>query len=102
MRLIGKDADLLDLPTVKVSEARSAATSPPASRSCAIPTPGSVSVHRQQVKGRDKTGFLMLPRRYMRRIYDKYSARGLPTPVAVVIGVHPAMAGVGLHHQPRR
>ena len=32
----------------------------------------------------------MLPR-HARAIYDKYSERGLPTPVAIIIGVHPAI-----------
>ena len=44
----------------------------------------------QQINGRDRTGFVMLPR-HARAVYDKYSKRGLPTPVAIVIGVHPAI-----------
>lgn len=92
VRLIGKDVDLLDLPTVKVSERDSGRYIPAGIAFVRDPDTGigNLSVHRQQVQGRDKTGFLMLPR-HMRRIYDKYSARGLPTPVAVVIGVHPAI-----------
>jgi 2,5-furandicarboxylate decarboxylase 1 len=49
-----------------------------------------MSVHRQQVMGRDKTGFTMVPR-HARRIYDKYRDRNEPLPVAMVYGVHPAI-----------
>lgn len=92
VRLIGDEADLTDLPAMKVS-ARDAARYIPSGITF-VKDPdtgiGNLSLHRQEVKGRDKTGFVMLPR-HARRIYDKYSARGLPTPVAIVIGVHPAI-----------
>lgn len=51
---------------------------------------GNLSFHRMQIHGPDKAGFIMLPR-HARRIYDKYSALDRPTPVAVAIGVHPAI-----------
>jgi UbiD family decarboxylase len=50
----------------------------------------NVSIHRMQIMGKDKTGFLMVPR-HARRIYDKYCARGEAMPVAVAIGAHPAI-----------
>ena len=43
---------------------------------------GNLSFHRMQINGPDKSGFIMVPR-HARRIYDKYSALGKPTPVAV-------------------
>lgn len=50
----------------------------------------NVSIHRQQITGKDKTGFLMLPRQ-ARLIFDKYRARGQAMPVAVFFGCHPAI-----------
>ena len=50
----------------------------------------NMSIHRQQITGKDKTGFIMIPRQ-ARRIYDKYAARGEAMPAAVVIGAHPAI-----------
>jgi 2,5-furandicarboxylate decarboxylase 1 len=92
VRLIGEMADLRDLPAMVVS-ARDPGRFIPSGISF-VKDPetgvGNMSLHRQQIMGRDKTGFVMLPR-HARRIYDKYSAQGLPTPVAVVIGVHPAI-----------
>jgi 2,5-furandicarboxylate decarboxylase 1 len=49
-----------------------------------------MSVHRQQVMGKEKTGFTMVPR-HARRIYDKYCDRNEPLPVAIVYGTHPAL-----------
>ena len=92
VRLIGADADLNDLPTVKVSARDSGRYIPSGITFVKDPDTGvgNMSLHRQQVMSRDKTGFVMLPR-HARGVYDKYSKRGLPTPVAVVIGVHPAI-----------
>ena len=50
----------------------------------------NVSIHRQQIMGRDRTGFVMLQRQ-TRRIYDKYAAHGRPMPAAIAIGAHPAI-----------
>jgi 2,5-furandicarboxylate decarboxylase 1 len=50
----------------------------------------NISIHRQQIMGRDKTGFIMVPRQ-ARRIYDKYCAKGQAMPVAIVYGAHPAI-----------
>jgi len=92
VRLIGDEADLGDLPTAMVSERDSGRFIPSGVTFVKDPDTGvgNMSLHRQQINGRDRTGFLMLPR-HARAVYDKYSQRGLPTPVAVVIGVHPAI-----------
>ncbi len=50
----------------------------------------NMSIHRQQILGKDTTGMVMLPRQ-TRRIYDKYGARGEAMPAAVAIGAHPAI-----------
>ncbi len=50
----------------------------------------NVSIHRQQIQGPDRTGFLICPRQ-AQRIYRKYQALGRPMPVAVVVGAHPAI-----------
>ena len=50
----------------------------------------NMSVHRMQIAGRNRTGFIMLPRQ-TRRIYDKYRARGQSMPIAVFFGAHPAI-----------
>ncbi|MGA9006033.1 MAG: UbiD family decarboxylase [Xanthobacteraceae bacterium] len=92
VKLLGDQANLLDLPTMQVSARDSARYIPSGITFVKDPDTGigNLSLHRQQINGRDKTGFVMLPR-HARAVYDKYSARGLPTPVAIVIGVHPAI-----------
>ena len=92
VKLVGAAASLEDLPAMVVS-ARDAGRFIPSGITF-VKDPdtgvGNLSLHRQQIKSRDRTGFVMLPR-HARRIYDKYSARGLPMPVAIAIGVHPAI-----------
>ncbi len=92
LRLLGQDADLAALPSVVVSERDAGRYIPSGIAFVKDPDTGigNMSLHRMQIKDRDKTGFVMLPR-HARRIYDKYSKRGLPMPVAMVIGVHPAI-----------
>lgn len=90
--LKGEDASLDDLPVMMTSEKDGG---PFIASGMAIfkdPDTGirNMSIHRQQVMAKDKTGFVMLPRQ-ARRIYDKYTAKGQPTPVAIVIGAHPAI-----------
>ena len=60
---------------------------------CRDPETGilNVSVHRHQIKGKDKMGVLMSAGKHARMIYDKYRARKEPMPVAIVIGHHPAV-----------
>ncbi|MCC6779874.1 MAG: UbiD family decarboxylase [Hyphomicrobiales bacterium] len=92
LRLRGGAADLRDLPAAKVSEKDAGRFIASGIAFIKDPETGirNMSLHRQQVMGPDRTGFVMLPR-HARRIYDKYSERGEPTPVAIVIGVHPAI-----------
>ena len=92
LRLIGEQADLRDLPAAIVSERDAGRFIPSGITFVKDPDTGAnnMSLHRQEIKSRDKTGFVMLPR-HARSIYDKYSARGLATPVAIAIGVHPAI-----------
>jgi 2,5-furandicarboxylate decarboxylase 1 len=48
----------------------------------------NVAFHRLQIKGRDRTGILLLPRHTWQN-YRKYEARGEAMPVAIFIGHHP-------------
>jgi len=89
---IGDDASLLDIPVVTQSEHDGG---PYIASGMAIlkdPETGirNFSIHRQQIFDAHHSGFLMLPRQ-ARRVHDKYRARGEPTPVAIVIGAHPAI-----------
>ena len=49
-----------------------------------------MSIHRQQIMGKNRTGFLICPRQAI-RIYQKYQQRNIPMPVAMVVGAHPAI-----------
>ncbi len=89
---LGDDASLLDLPVLPQSEHDGG---PYIASGMAIlkdPDTGirNFSIHRQQIFDARHSGFLMLPRQ-ARRIHDKYLAKGQPTPVAIVIGAHPAI-----------
>ena len=92
VKLFGNEANLLDLPAMKVSERDAGRFI--ASGISFVRDPetgiGNISYHRQQINSRDTTGFVMVPR-HARRIYDKYSAQGKGMPVAIVLGVHPAI-----------
>ena len=48
----------------------------------------NVSLHRHQLKGKNKLGVLMHPGRHMDMIYKKYEERNEPMPIALVIGHH--------------
>lgn len=48
----------------------------------------NVSFHRLQVKGPRKTGVLIVPRHTFRN-FQKYESKGLPMPIAFVVGHHP-------------
>lgn len=89
---IGKDVDLTKLPAMWTSERD---PGPYIASGMAIikdPDTGvrNMSIHRQQILGPDRTGFLICPRHAL-RIYQKYQARNQPMPVAVVVGAHPAV-----------
>ena len=90
--LKGEDADLNDIPAMLTSEKDGGRFLASGMAIIKDPETGirNMSIHRQQIMGRDKTGFLMLHRQ-ARRIYDMYCARNEPTPVAMVFGVHPAI-----------
>jgi UbiD family decarboxylase len=92
MRLMGEEASLEDLPAMKVSARDGGRFIPSGITFVKDPETGvgNMSLHRQHIKGRDKSGFAMLPR-HAWAVYEKYSSRGLPMPAAVVIGVHPAI-----------
>jgi 2,5-furandicarboxylate decarboxylase 1 len=92
LRLLGEQASLLDLPAMQVSERDGGRFLASGIAFVKDPDTGvsNMSFHRQHIMGRDKTGFVMVPR-HARRIYEKYSERGLPTPVAIAMGVHPAI-----------
>ena len=47
--------------------------------------------YRIQVHGKDVAGLMMSPGKHGRLIMTKYHERGLPCPVAVVTGMHPAL-----------
>jgi len=90
--LMGGEADLGDIPAMKISNHDGGRFLASGLAFIKDPDTGvcNVSVHRQHIQGKDKTGFLMVPR-HARRIYDKYCARGEPMPVAIAYGVHPAI-----------
>ncbi|MEC7490959.1 MAG: UbiD family decarboxylase [Pseudomonadota bacterium] len=50
----------------------------------------NMSIHRQQIMGKNRTGYLICPRQAL-RIYQKYQKLNEPMPVAMVIGAHPAI-----------
>ena len=90
--LTGDDLNLHDIPAMKVSEKDAGRFIASGMAVVKDPTTGirNVSIHRQQIHGRDRTGFVMVPR-HARRIYDQYSERGEPMPAAMVVGAHPAI-----------
>jgi 2,5-furandicarboxylate decarboxylase 1 len=89
---IGPEADLTKIPAMWHSEND---PGPYIASGMAIikdPETGirNMSIHRQQVLGPDRTGFLICPRHAL-RIYQMYQRREEPMPVAMVIGAHPAI-----------
>ena len=50
----------------------------------------NMSIHRQQIMGKNRTGYLICPRQAL-RIDQKYQERNEPMPVAMVVGAHPAI-----------
>lgn len=51
----------------------------------------NLSYHRMMIVGRDRTGIYMERGRHLHGIYEEYRARGEAMPIAVVIGIHPAI-----------
>ena len=90
--LLGADADLSKIPAMWTSEHDPA---PYIASGMAIikdPDTGirNMSIHRQQMLGPKRTGFLICPRHAL-RIYQMYQKRKKSMPVAIVIGAHPAI-----------
>jgi 2,5-furandicarboxylate decarboxylase 1 len=90
--ITGDDVNLYDIPSMIVSELDGGRYMASGMGIVKDPDTGirNVSIHRQQIMDRDKTGFIMLHRQ-MRRIYDMYCGRGEAMPVAMVYGAHPAI-----------
>ena len=90
--LTGDEVDLYDFPSMITSENDGGRYLASGMAIIKDPDTGvrNMSVHRQQVLDKDKTGFIMLPR-HARRIYEKYRDRNAPLPVAMVYGAHPAI-----------
>jgi UbiD family decarboxylase len=88
----GTDINLYDFPTMLTSEKDGGRYFASGIAIIKDPDTGirNLSVHRQMITGKDKTGFVMIPRQ-ARQIYEKYSARGEAMPVAMVYGTHPAI-----------
>ena len=89
---IGKDVDLGRLPAMWTS-----ARDPGryiASGMCVIKDPATgirnVSVHRAQILGPDRTGYLICPRQAL-KIFQMYAELDRPMEAAMVIGAHPAI-----------
>ena len=88
----GTDINLYDFPTMLTSEKDGGRYFASGIAIIKDPDTGTrnLSVHRQMITGKDKTGFIMIPR-HARQIYEKYCARGESMPVAMVYGTHPAI-----------
>ena len=86
----GGDVDLHEIPT-HIAGARDAG--PFIASGLAVsrdPDTGcrNVSFHRLQIKGRNRTGALLVPRHTFRN-FQKYETKGEPMPIAFFIGHHP-------------
>jgi len=90
--ITGDNINLYDIPAMKVSEKDAGRFIASGMAVVKDPETGvrNVSIHRQQIHAKDRTGFVMVPR-HARRIYDKYSSQGKAMPVAMVVGAHPAI-----------
>ncbi len=93
---IGTDVDLNSLPAMWTSEDDPGRYI--ASGMCIVRNPETgirnVSYHRAQIVGRNRTGFLMLPRQAA-AIAALYKKLGRPMEVAMVIGAHPMIGFAG-------
>ena len=88
----GNDVSLYDIPVMTASEKDGGPFIASGMAILKDPDTGirNVSIHRQQVLAKDRTGFIMIPRQAL-QIHEKYRAMGKPTPVAIAIGAHPAI-----------
>ncbi len=60
----------------------------------------NLSFHRMMVLDRRRTGIYMEPGRHLHGIFETYVAHGEAMPIAVIIGVHPAVALGALYAGP--
>ncbi len=90
--ITGDDINLYDIPSMITSEHDGGRFFASGMAIMKDPDTGirNVSIHRQHIMDKNKTGFIMVPLQ-AKRIYDMYCARGEPTPVAMVYGAHPAI-----------
>lgn len=51
----------------------------------------NLSYHRMMIAGRDRTGIYMERGRHLHGIFERYQQAGRAMPIAVVVGVHPAI-----------
>lgn len=88
----GADVDIFDIPSLLTSEQDGGRYLASGILIVKDPDTGfrNISIHRQQVTGKNKTGLIMV-QRHTRRIYDKYCARGEAMPVSIAFGCHPAI-----------
>jgi 2,5-furandicarboxylate decarboxylase 1 len=89
---INNDVNLYDFPTMMTSEKDGGRYFSSGIAIIKDPDTGvrNLSIHRQMITGKDKTGFIMIPRQ-ARQIYEKYCSLGKSMPVAMVYGTHPAI-----------
>jgi 2,5-furandicarboxylate decarboxylase 1 len=96
VKQFGDEVDLCGLP-VHVTGKRDAAPFI-ASGLCVTKNPDTkernVSFHRLQLKGRNRTGALLVPRHTLAN-FQKYEERDEPMPIATVIGHHPLVYMAG-------
>lgn len=87
---IGAEASLYDLPIHVMSNLDAGQYMGGAMAVIKDPETGiqNVSLHRHQVKGKDRLGVLIHPGRHMDMIYQKYEAQNEKMPIALVIGHH--------------
>ncbi len=89
---LGSEVDVTAIPAMWTSERDPGRYI--ASGICIIKDPETgirnVSVHRAQIIGPDRTGYLICPRQAL-KIFQMYGALDRPMEVAMVIGTHPAM-----------
>ena len=88
---VGNEVDVTKIPAMWTSERDPGRYI--ASGACIIKDPETgirnVSVHRAQVIGPDRTGYLICPRQAL-KIFQMYGAAKRPMEAAMVIGAHPA------------
>jgi 2,5-furandicarboxylate decarboxylase 1 len=89
---LGREIDLTRLPAMWTSERDPGRYI--AAGMCIIKDPESglrnMSIHRAQIVGIDRTGYLICPRQAL-KIFQMYEKLGRPMQAAMVIGAHPAL-----------